>query len=224
MFTGLVEACGTVAALTPLPKKSGQRIRLASALLAQPMALGDSLSVDGVCLTVVAMRPGEVDVEAGPETLLRTTLGALAVGQSVNLERALRLGDRLGGHLVSGHVDGVGEVLLSAARGDSWDLEIGCGAELLRYVIEKGSIALDGISLTVNTVTAASLSVSLVPHTQSVVKLHQKRAGDRVNIEVDLIGKYVEKLLAPYQHSGGQPGAVRDDGRLLEKLKENGFV
>lgn len=220
MFTGLVEACGTVAALTPLPKKSGQKIRLSSSLFAQPMALGDSLSVDGVCLTVVAMRPGEVDVEAGPETLSRTTLGALTVGQSVNLERALRVGDRLGGHLVSGHVDGVGEVLTSAARGDSWDVEVGCGAELLRYVIEKGSIALDGISLTVNAVTAGSLSVSLVPHTQSVVKLHEKRPGDRVNIEVDLIGKYVEKLLAPYQHLG----AARDDARLLEKLKENGFV
>jgi riboflavin synthase len=222
MFTGLVEACGTLVALTPLPKKSGHRLHLASPLFQQPMSLGDSLSVDGVCLTVVALRPGEVFVEAGPETLSRTTLGGLAVGQSLHLERALRLGDRLGGHLVSGHVDGVGEVLTSAARGDSWDLTIGCGAEVLRYVIEKGSIALDGISLTVNSVDSRALSVSLVPHTQSVVNLHKKRVGGRVNIEVDLIGKYVEKLLAPYK-SAAPPGA-RDEARLLEKLKENGFV
>lgn len=223
MFTGLVEARGTVAAIAPLPKKSGQRLRLASSILQTPLGLGDSLSVDGACLTVVTARPGEVEVEAGPETLLRTTLGELAVGSSVHLERALRVGDRLGGHIVAGHIDGVGEIVQSGARGDNWDVVIGCDKALLRYVIEKGSIALDGVSLTVNAVDAATLSVSLIPHSQSIITLHQKRVGARVNIEVDLIGKYVEKLLLPY----ADRGAVSEPGRdtqLLEKLKENGFV
>jgi riboflavin synthase len=217
MFTGLVEDCGTVVALAALPQNSGRRLRLASPLLAEVMALGASLAVDGVCLTVVTARPGEVELEAGPETLARTTLGGLAVGDTVHLERALRLGDRLGGHLVAGHVDGVGKVAATGPRGDNWDVTVACPAELLRYVVEKGAITIDGVSLTVNQVDAAGFSVSLVPYTQAKIRLHKKRVGAGVNLEVDLIGKYVEKLLAPY-------AAPKGEGLSLQKLKENGFV
>jgi riboflavin synthase len=217
MFTGLIEDLGIVVALTPLPQKSGHRLRLRAGLLDEPMALGASLAVNGVCLTVVSARPGEVEVEAGPETLSRTTLGQLTIGQSVQLERALRLSDRLGGHLVSGHVDGVGEVKSSARRGDSWDLRIGCGPEILRYIVEKGAITVDGISLTVNQLDGSSFSISLVPYTQQRVILHQKSVGEPVNLEVDLIGKYVEKLVAPYA-----PPEAR--ALTLQKLKEHGFV
>lgn len=247
MFTGLVEDLGTVVALTPLPRGSGQRLRLRARLLEEPMKLGDSLAVDGVCLTVVTMRPGEVEVEAGPETLSRTTLDGLAVGQRVNLERALRLGDRLGGHLVEGHVDGVGVIAQSARRGDSWDVTFACPASILRYVVEKGAIAIDGVSLTVNRVDAKGFSVSLVPYTQERITLHQKAVGQRVNLEVDMIGKYVEKLLMPYlpnqsahqsshpsatnsanqanqSDAPGAPHAENRGGLTLEKLKENGFV
>lgn len=218
MFTGLVEEVGTVVALAPLPRGSGHRIRLRARLLDEPMRLGDSLAVEGVCLTIVSSRPGEAEVEAGPETLSRTTLGSLTVGQRVNLERAMRLGDRLGGHLVAGHVDGVGDIAESARRGDSWDVKIRCAPAILRYIVEKGAIAIDGVSLTVNEVNGTGFSVSLVPYTQERITLNTKAIGQRVNLEVDLIGKYVEKLLAPYLPAENRGGLT------LEKLKENGFV
>jgi riboflavin synthase len=219
MFTGLVEDLGSIAAVAPLPKGSGRRLRLQARLLDEVMALGDSLAVDGACLTVVSARPGEVEVEAGPETLSRTTLGGFTVGQVVHLERALRLSDRLGGHLISGHVDGRGELVASGPRGDNWDLRITCPVELLRYVVEKGAIAVDGVSLTVNSVDARGFTISLVPYSQERVTLHRKSIGGHVNLEVDLIGKYVEKLLLPYLSQKGEGG-----GLTLERLKENGFV
>ena len=234
MFTGLVEDLGTITALTSLPRGSGLRLRLAAPLLSEIMPLGASLAVDGVCLTVVSARAGEVEVEVGPESLSRTTLGERRSGDRVHLERALRLGDRLGGHLVSGHVDGVGEVKRSGRRGDSWDVEISAPPPVIRYIIEKGAIAVDGISLTVNTVelNPPQFSVSLVPHTQSRVTLLHKPVGGRVNLEVDLIGKYVERLLVPYgaapppglSTNDGTEGAARSLGLSLDKLKENGFV
>ena len=228
MFTGLVEEMGTLAALSPLPKGSGQRLRITAKLLDDVMPLGASLAVDGVCLTVVAAQVGFVDVEAGPETMQRTTLSTLRVGQTVHLERALRLSDRLGGHVVSGHVDGVGTVTTSARRGDNWDVTVAVPTGLLRYVIEKGAIAIDGISLTVNSVddAAGALSVSLVPHTQGCVTLANKPVGGRVNVEVDLIGKYVERLLGPHGTTTTTTTgrAVAGLPLTLEKLKENGFV
>lgn len=217
MFTGLVEDLGTIVAMRPLPRGSGQRLTVAAPLLQEVMPLGASLAVDGACLTVVTARPGEVELEAGPETLERTVAGDYKPGHKVHLERALRVGDRLGGHFVSGHVDGVGTILQSAARGDSWDVTVQVPTPLLRYIVEKGAIAIDGVSLTVNQVDARGFSVSLVPHTQKMTLLASKTRGQRVNLEVDIIAKHVEKLAQGYLPGDGA-------GLTLEKLKEHGFV
>jgi len=201
MFTGLVEDVGRIEAIdvTTAGAEGARRLTVATRLADEEMPLGASLAVDGTCLTVVAWRPGRVDLVAAAETLARTTLGALAAGDGVNLERPLRLGDRLGGHMVAGHVDGVGRIAARRPRGEAVDVEVACAPALLRYVVEKGSIAVDGISLTVNAVGARGFTVSLIPHTLAVTTLGRKAAGAPVNLEVDLIGKYVEKLLGGHR-------------------------
>jgi riboflavin synthase len=215
MFTGLIEEVGRVAGVARLPSGKGLRLAIEAGILGEPMPLGASLAVDGVCLTVVAARTGRVEVEVGPESLERTTLDGLGTGTPVNLERALRVGDRLGGHLVQGHVDGVGRVVSSAARGEAWDVRVAMPPELCRYVIEKGSICVDGISLTVNRLEPDGFWVSLVPHSQSLTTLARRAPGEPVNLEVDLVGKYVERLLGPREPQSGL---------TLDALKENGFV
>ena len=199
MFTGIVEEVGEIRALVPLPSEQALQLTVRAPLFDDEQPLGASVAVDGVCLTVTAWRRGEVDAVIGPETVARTTLGKLGQGARVNLERPLRLGDRLGGHMVAGHVDGVGQIAQVAPRAEAIDVTVRAPAELLRYVIEKGSIAVDGISLTVNAVDEASFTVSLIPHTQSATTLAQKGTGGYVNLEVDLIGKYVEKLVGGYR-------------------------
>jgi riboflavin synthase len=199
MFTGIVEQVGRIAALTPLPSEQALRLTVESALLDEEQPLGASLAVDGVCLTVTAWRRGAIDAVIGPETIVRTTLGKLGPGASVNLERPVRLGDRLGGHLVAGHVDAVGHIAQVAPRAEAVDITVRAPQELLRYVIEKGSIAVDGISLTVNAVDDETFTVSLIPHTQTATTLAAKGTGGVVNLEVDLIGKYVEKLVGGYR-------------------------
>jgi riboflavin synthase len=215
MFTGIVEDVGHVLAVDPLPSGKGRRLRLSAALLEEVQPLGASLAVDGVCLTVTEWAKGHATAEVGPETLERSTLGALAIGAKVNLERPMRLGDRLGGHLVSGHVDGVGRIGRKRSRAEALDFTVTAEAPVLRYVVEKGSITIDGISLTVNRVDARGFDVSLIPHTQSATTLGQKVEGAAVNLEVDLIGKYVEKLLGGFSARSGLD---------LQKLKEHGFV
>lgn len=182
--------------------------------------LGDSISVSGVCLTVSRMEATSVFMDVSGETLSRTTLGLHKQGDLVNLERALRLTDRLGGHLVLGHVDGIGRILERKARNNSWLLKIEIPETLSRYIIEKGSIAVDGISLTINACENTFFEVNIIPHTGTQTTLLKKNVGETVNVETDLIGKYVEKLL--FKQSPEQEGK-KSSGLTLETLLKYGF-
>lgn len=207
MFTGLVEDVGTVAAAERRADALVLTVRPARLPVAE-LALGESVSHDGVCLTVTETLGDRYVVLAGAETLRRTTLGGLRVSARVNLERALRAGDRLGGHLVSGHVDAVGAVSARRDLGANIVYTVAAGPEVLRYVVEKGSIAVDGISLTVNRVDAAGFDVAIIPHTAGATTLVGKQVGAPVNLEVDIVGKYVEKLLGG--HLPARPGLALD--------------
>jgi len=194
MFSGIVQAVGKIAALQP----RGGDVRLvvdAADLGVESVALGDSISVSGCCLTVVEIDAPRLAFDVSNETLTCTSLGALPVGAGVNLEKALRLADRLDGHLVSGHVDGIGRVIAIEpdARSQRWTFEV--PAELAKYIAGKGSVCIDGTSLTVNETDGARFGVNLIPHTIAVTTFKDKRVGDAVNIEVDLIARYVERLL-----------------------------
>jgi riboflavin synthase len=202
VFTGLVEATGVVAAVAAAPDRAGARLELAAAL-ADELAAGDSVAVNGCCLTVAATRPGGFAADLVAETLRRTALGGLRAGDRVNLERPLALGGRLGGHLVQGHVDGVARVLARRPAGAGAELTVELPAGLARYVAHKGSIAVDGVSLTVAAVAAGAFTVALVPHTLAVTTLGDRRPGDPVQLEVDVVAKYVERLLAA--EGGRQP-------------------
>jgi riboflavin synthase len=193
MFTGLIEALGQVEALAPCGP--GRELILAEPALAPQLTIGESVAVNGVCLTVVACQGNTFRFQLGPETLTRTNLGQLQPGDRVNLERALRVGDRLGGHFVQGHVDGVGTLLRRQPEGD-WDrVWFSCPAALTVQMVPKGSIAVDGISLTLVEVTSEGFSVALIPHTLHHTTLGFKKPGDTVNLETDLLAKYVGKYL-----------------------------
>lgn len=193
MFTGLVEERGSVLVVEPRPE--GRRLWIGAAQVLEDARVGDSLAVSGCCLTVVELRPGAFAVEAVPETLRRTTIGELAPGDPVNLERALRLDQRLGGHLVQGHVDGVGEVRAVTPEGEGRRLALELPASLGRFVAEKGSIAIDGMSLTVAAAEGSRCEIALIPHTLAVTTAADYRAGRRVNVEVDLMARYAARLL-----------------------------
>lgn len=201
MFTGLVEEVGVVRALEL--RSDGGRLRVGAAHVLEGLALGDSVAVDGACLTVVAIHEDAFDVDAVSETLRRTALGDRAVGDRVNLERAVRVGDRLGGHLVQGHVDGTGRIEAVVDEGIGSRLTVSAAPEILRYVVEKGSITVDGVSLTVATREIAGFAVAIIPHTLAETTLGLAAVGRRVNVEVDLVAKYVEALVAPYRSSEG---------------------
>jgi len=194
VFTGLVEEVGRVASL-----EAGDMFRLSisASRLLEGTRIGDSVSVNGVCLTVNEVDGETLVFQAMPETLRRTSLGDLVEGSPVNLERAMSLNRRFGGHIVQGHVDGVGEVLDVRPEGDAGIWEFGAPEEVLRYTVEKGSVCVDGISLTVVSVRENSFTVSILPQTLAHTNLEQLEAGDRVNLEADVIGKYVERLLEP---------------------------
>lgn len=197
MFTGLVEDLGTIARLDRRSDAMILGIRPGT-MDPATLDLGESVAVNGVCLTVTERHPDRFVVLAGGETLRRTNLGSLRIQSQVNLERALRVGDRLGGHMVSGHVDAVGEITARRDLGANLDITVRAPAPVLRYVVEKGSITIDGISLTVNRVDDYSFAVALIPHTVAKTTLAGKQVGAPVNLEVDIIGKYVEKLLGGY--------------------------
>ena len=198
MFTGIVQDLGRV--VSRELRGVDARLVIATKNLDLTAALvGDSISVQGVCLTVTSLDGASFSADVSHETLSLTTLGELAVGAAVNLEPALRAGDRLGGHLVSGHVDGVAQVSATSHDGDSLRVRVTVPAELARYISRKGSVTVDGVSLTVNEVEGATFGVNLIPHTQAVTTLGRLQAGVRVNLEVDQIARYVERLALPYQ-------------------------
>jgi riboflavin synthase len=196
VFTGLIEEGGRIAEIRAAEK--GARLAVSAVLVLDGLAIGDSVAVNGTCLTAVEITAGGFVVDAVAETLRRTALGGLTAGDPVNLERPMRMGDRLDGHLVQGHVDGIGTVRSANPEGDSTVLEISAPPELLRYVVEKGSIAVDGVSLTVAGRLDDAFTVALIPHTMSVTTLGPQALGRAVNLEVDVVAKYVEALAAPY--------------------------
>lgn len=193
MFTGIVQALGTVSRMTPA--EAGCRMRIDCPEL-EPAGWreGDSVAVAGCCLTALEIDERGFSADLSAETLARTSLGSLAIGSAVNLEPALALGDRLGGHLVSGHVDALAEVISVRPAGESRIFRFRVPAELARFIAEKGSVTLDGVSLTVNAVESAEFEINLIPHTLAVTTLGQLEAGKRVNLEVDLLARYLERL------------------------------
>jgi riboflavin synthase len=195
VFTGIIEELGTVRAVTD--REGGARLELAAGTVLDDAAIGASIAVNGCCLTVVEMGDGWFAADAVVETLERTCLGALRPGDRVNLERPVRLADRLGGHLVQGHVDAVGTIASRTAMADgSARVEVRSPAAVNRYVVEKGSITVDGVSLTVAEVTGPGFAVAVIPHTLEVTTLGRKDRDDPVNLEVDVLAKYVERLVA----------------------------
>lgn len=191
MFTGIVTDVGKVAAIE---KRGDTRIRIETHFDTATIEIGASIACSGPCLTVVDKGPGWFAVEASAETLSRTTLGDWRVGTPVNLERALRVGDELGGHIVSGHVDGVGRVLDLAPEGDSFRFVFEAPAALARFIAPKGSVALEGVSLTVNEVDGARFGVNIIAHTRRHTTFGHLKAGDRVNLEIDMLARYVARL------------------------------
>lgn len=197
MFTGLVEA--HVAIVEVIDQPPGKRLRLKWPEVAAEVVLGESIAINGCCLTVVANAAGLLDFEAGPETLFRTNLGQLLRGSRVNVERSLRLGDRLGGHLVTGHVDGLGRLLRREDDRDWSTFWIEASPALMRQMVAKGSITVDGVSLTLVNVTDTAFSVALIPHTLVATTLGALAVGDAVNLETDLLAKYVQRQLQSVQ-------------------------
>lgn len=209
MFTGIIQSVGTIAEL----KRQGSdaRLRISTGKLDMgDVALGDSIAVNGVCLTAVEFGPDHFVADVSSETLLRTSLGDLGQGSEVNLEKALTLNTRLGGHLVSGHVDGVGKVLSRREDGQSIYFDIEAPPELARYIAIKGSICVDGISLTVNGVDGAQFTLTIVPHTLAETTMKYYATGTRVNLEVDLIARYLERLILGDHASDSGSSAITE--------------
>lgn len=218
MFTGIIETLGTVRQTRH--DRKGRVVMLEAPGIASEAAIGDSIAVNGVCLTVVQYDAQTFTVEIVQETLQRTTLGGLRAGDRVNLERPLRLSDRIHGHLVQGHVDGIGRIQSREPRGNSTWFTVEIPGALMPYLIEKGSIALDGISLTIARLTGNLCAVTVIPHTAAVTTFGFRQPGDSVNIEVDLIGKYVESLL----HAGRLPDTPSGLSSITEVwLKKQGM-
>lgn len=216
MFTGIIEEIGKVHAIIKSNKSA--KIDINASKVLQDIKIGDSISTNGVCLTVTEYSPSAFVVDVMAETMRKSSLYQLNPGDEVNLERALRAGDRLGGHIVSGHIDGTGIITDIGKEDNAIWVTISAPYELLKYIILKGSIAIDGISLTVAYVDDKTLKVSVIPHTREVTTLFKKKVGDMVNLECDMVGKYIEKLLKPME--------TKEEKKVidLDYLSENGFL
>lgn len=217
MFTGIIEEIGTVRRIER--GAAGARLTIAAKTVLESTKLGDSIATNGVCLTVVSLTSDSFSADVMAESLRRSSLGALQTGSPVNLERAMPLNGRFGGHIVSGHIDGTGTIASQKREDNAVWVTVRTSASLLRYIVEKGSIAIDGVSLTVAAVDETSFAVSIIPHTGAQTMLLDKKPGETVNLECDVIGKYVEKLLAPYT-----PDEKAASSRItMEFLAQNGF-
>lgn len=224
MFTGIVEEVGRVERVTRGVKSSKLRIRAGTVL--EGTRIGDSICTSGVCLTVTGLEGDCFEADVMAETMRRSKLGSLAAGSPVNLERAVPLGGRFGGHMVSGHIDGTGTIRSMAAEDNAVWLTISAEEKLLRYIVEKGSVAVDGVSLTVAAVDRTGFKVSVIPHTGRETALLRQKTGDTVNLECDVVGKYVEKLLYTAIGKGEENARGREtEGKRLSEafLEENGF-
>jgi riboflavin synthase len=220
MFTGLIQGKGTL--LRTERRGPDAEMTIQAHYTLEALTLGESIAVDGACLTVASFQGKVFTVDVSAETLSRTTLGRKPPGSQLNLEQALRMGDRLGGHLVTGHVDGIGLLQDRRQEGRSWRLLFKIPPDLDRYVIAKGSIAINGISLTVNGCSEGSFDVNIVPHTFSETTIGEVKIGDAVNLETDLLGKYVEKMLRGFLNAGtAAVGSSRIDTAFLQK---HGFL
>ncbi len=213
MFTGLVTDTGEIVSLRP--EGNGASLEIRAAFTAKDAAIGDSIAINGTCLTITTLEGGVMRFHVSGETLKATTLGELRPGGKVNLEPALRSSDRMGGHFVTGHVDAVGRIRSTTPEGQATRYEIEAPAEVLTYLVDKGSVALDGISLTVVEVLKDSFTLVIIPYTAEVTTLGAKKTGDRVNLEADIIGKYVHRYM--------QKGRDSDDA-LMDSLRKHGFT
>jgi riboflavin synthase len=227
MFTGIIEGLGVVESIQRLELDQGAVVRLVvtTNLAVEALPIGASIAVDGVCLTIVERSAGQFAADLGPETLALTTLGGLEPWSRVHLERPLKVGDPLGGHMVLGHVDIMGTVVARRPIGASLELEVSTPAHLSRFLAAKGSIAVDGVSLTVNTVVGDVFSVVLIPHTLEATKLGDKKPGDTVNLEADMIVKHIDRLVAA--QLGGERAAGGHTPRReisIDSLRRYGFV
>lgn len=217
MFTGLVEELAQVSNIGVATQ--GATLTLRAKRILCDMAIGDSISVNGICLTVVGMRGDSFDAEAVPETLRKTNLGRLTAGDHVHVERAMPAGGRFGGHIVAGHVDGTGRVTRVETDGVARVIAIKADDDVLKYIVDKGSICVDGVSLTVMQVTASEFTISIIPHTQGVTRLGEAQVGDVVNLECDVIAKYVERLLQFTTHEQPSQKSIS-----IDFLQANGFA
>ena len=214
MFTGIIEELGTVRSMAITD--GGARMEVSAAVVTEGTANGDSIAVNGVCLTALDVRPDGFGADVSQETLDRSTLGSLTAGSRVNLERAVTLSTRLGGHIVQGHVDGRGTFISTVESGGFWTVTIGYPPEMARYFVYKGSVAVEGISLTIAKMNKESFEIAVIPKTWELTNLSTLSPGSKVNIEVDMIAKYIEKMMLGYQPEAS--------GLTMETLKETGFI
>jgi riboflavin synthase len=214
MFTGLIEDCGSLQSV--VKTSTSAVVTLNTSLPTESLRKGDSVAVNGVCLTVVEIGAQTFSADVSPETFSRSTLALLQPGNRINLERALRVGDRLGGHIVTGHVDSIGTVKQVTSNQNAIIIDIDLPVTSARYLIEKGSVAVDGVSLTINTISENSFQLSIIPHTLDVTTLKDVRPGTKVNIETDILGKYVERLM------GAKPKT--ESALTSELLAKHGFL
>lgn len=221
MFTGIIEGLGTIAEIRP--SGLGKRVTIDADFVLDQTKIGDSIAVSGACLTAVTINGKRFEVDVAPETLSKSTFGSAKTGDRVNLERALRLSDRLDGHLVSGHLDGTGIIKDKKILGNAIIVTIGVPESLSCYMIKKGSVAVDGISLTINNCGPKSFELSIIPHTAKLTTIGLKKTGDHVNIETDMIGKYIERFMANRSEAGSDKETLRPSIDM-QFLTRTGFL